>query len=494
MPAADFEYAGFWPDRTVMTRTQSLTRSWSLLAAMLVIVGGLCGITTSPASAASNPVGISPGADLLWLSDSDLARELDLYKATGMTMVRVDFDWPSIESTKGNMNWAATDRVVAAANARGLKVLALPAYSPLWASSVAGSTHAGPANPADFAAFLTKAVQRYSSQGVTAWEIWNEPNLTNFWAPKPNAAAYTTLLKSAYRAIKAVDQGATVIAGALSPATDPADGSQISPVTFTKLMYQNGAGGYFDALSVHPYCYPAMPSDTSTASWNTFQRLPLVHDVMSNNGDGAKKLWLTEYGAPTGTGTGAVSEAKQADLMVAGISTAAQWSFTGPLFFYGGRDRGSNLADREQNFGFVHEDFSDKPARAALVNALNGTSPNPVPVAPATPTNVQLVSSASTSAKISWKTTSTDTTGYQIQIRTRSGSWKTLTKVASATAEATVTGLKASTSYTVRVSLYNQAGQSAYSAGLSFKTPKGAAVTATTSSVHLAGSATGMSK
>ena len=66
-------------------------------------------VVGAPAQAADRRVvGISPGADLLWLSNNDLATELDLYKATGMTWVRVDFDWPSIETSKGAFNWSST--------------------------------------------------------------------------------------------------------------------------------------------------------------------------------------------------------------------------------------------------------------------------------------------------------------------------------------------------------------------------------------------------
>lgn len=334
-------------------------------------------VTPSTAHAEDRPeIGISPGADLLWLSNSDLAAELDLYKATGMSWVRVDFDWPSIESRKGTFDWSSTDRVVNAANSRGLQILALPTYSPNWATSVPGNTHAGPTSPADYATFVAKATARYAPLGVKAWEIWNEPNLNNFWAPKPNPAAYTALLKAAYPAIKAVDPTATVLAGALSPATDPADGSQVSPTVFTTKMYANGAKAHFDALSVHPYCYPAMPDDTTTAGWNTFQQLPLIHDAMTANGDTAKQIWLTEYGAPTGTDTGAVSETTQAVLLTAGITAADTWPWTGPLFFYGGRDRGTDPTDREQNFGFVRHNFTPKPARAALTTALT-TNPTP---------------------------------------------------------------------------------------------------------------------
>ncbi|MEZ5119858.1 MAG: beta-galactosidase, partial [Candidatus Nanopelagicales bacterium] len=116
--------------------------SIGLLGILLLMLAPFA--VSPPAEATSvRVVGISPGADLLWLSNSDLAAELDLYKATGMSWVRVDFDWPSIESRKGTFDWSSTDRVVNAANSRGLQILALPTYSPNWATSVPGNTHAG---------------------------------------------------------------------------------------------------------------------------------------------------------------------------------------------------------------------------------------------------------------------------------------------------------------------------------------------------------------
>ncbi len=446
---------------------------------MMLFVAGFISSAASPANAAaSDPLGISPGGDLLWLSDAELARELDLYKATGMTWVRVDFDWPSIEQSRGNFTWGATDRVVNAATARGLKVLALPTYTPLWATSVPGQTHAGPANPADFATFVAKAVNRYKSSGVRHWEIWNEPNLKNFWAPKPDPAAYTTLLRRAYSAIKAADPAATVLAGALSPATDPADGSQVSPVTFTTRMYANGAKGSFDALSVHPYCYPAMPDDATTSSWNTFQRLPLVRDVMVANGDSDKQIWLTEFGAPTGTGSGAVSESVQAQMLTRGIATAAQWSWTGPLFIYGGRDRGTDPADREQNFGFVRTDYTPKAALSALTTYLqNGGGTNsPAPpieptTVPGTPTDVRVASVTRNSASVSWKVAPADqVSGYRVQLRRGAGSWTTVATGKDDASNVTLSNLASNTSYSVRVSVWNSIGASNNSPAVIFRT------------------------
>jgi hypothetical protein len=315
------------------------------------------------------PAGISPGHDIIWLNQTDLDREMDMYQDMGMEWLRIDLDWPSIQPTSGGpYDWSAIDRVVTAAQSRNMSVMAILAYSPSWATSVPGNGHAPPSDPATFAAFATAAVTRYSTQGVKHWEVWNEPNLDNFWK-NPDVGEYVTLLQAAYPAIKAADPTATVIAGALAPAVD---GTNISPVTFTQQLYDLGAKPYFDAISVHPYCYPDMPSDETTALWNTFQRVPLMRNIMVANGDRRKKIWLTESGAPTGSDTGAVTEQQQADQIVDGIAMSRGWYWVGGWFLYGGRDRGTDPTDREQMFGVVKYDWTPKIALSAVTAALTG--------------------------------------------------------------------------------------------------------------------------
>ena len=55
---------------------------------------------------------------------------------------------------------------------------------------------------------------RYKGK-VSAYEVWNEPNGKVFWDPEPDAAQYTELLKAAYPAIKAAEQG--LISALLDP-------------------------------------------------------------------------------------------------------------------------------------------------------------------------------------------------------------------------------------------------------------------------------------
>ncbi|MGZ4519683.1 MAG: cellulase family glycosylhydrolase [Mycobacteriaceae bacterium] len=310
---------------------------------------------------------------MMYLPDSQLAREFDAVKASGATWIRVDVDWSDVEATRGHMDWANTDRVVKAARSRGLLVLAAIVYTPRWAQddSVSGKdTHGRPANPELFATFAAQAATRYGKD-VTSWEIWNEPNLAIFFAPRPDAVFYTRMLQASYRSIHAVQPTATVIGGSLAPANDSADGSTVPPTTFAEQMYAAGAKDTMDAVSIHPYSYPANPSDSSTAAWNTFYRLRYVRDTMQHYGDGTKALWLTEFGSPTatvetGTGPVTVDDQRQAQIISDGLRYANLLPAIGPVFIYSIRDEQTGSPITLLNFGVLRTDYSPKPSYDAI--------------------------------------------------------------------------------------------------------------------------------
>lgn len=328
-------------------------------------------------------VGISSGYGLVSASEADRERELQMYADLGASLVRIDVDWSYVERTQGTYDWSVVDHTFVAAARHGIQVVGILAYSPEWATTVPGENHAPPTDLGDFAAFCAAAAGRYRGN---VWEVWNEPNISNFWLPVPDPATYTDLVQGAYAAIKAADPTATVLAGALSPAVDEVDGTGISPVTFTTECYTAGIKDYFDHWSVHPYCYPAAADDDTTIAWNTFQRLPLVRAVMEANGDGAKRIWLTEFGAPTGTHPTAVDEEEQARQILTGLIQSLVWrDWTGPLFIYCGRDPGTDPANREDNFGLVYRNWTPKPSFTTLRHALvNGVTIPPGSGAPQT--------------------------------------------------------------------------------------------------------------
>jgi hypothetical protein len=69
--------------------------------------------------------------------------------------------------------------------------------------------------------------------GVDAWELWNEPDGSEFFAGGPQPARYAAMLKSAYGAIKAVQPGDTVVAG----------GMVGNDMDFLAALYDHGSGG-----------------------------------------------------------------------------------------------------------------------------------------------------------------------------------------------------------------------------------------------------------
>jgi hypothetical protein len=87
---------------------------------------------------------------------------------------------------------------------------------------------------------------------------------------------------------------------------------------------------------------------------------------MVRNGDSDGLVWLSEFGAPTGTSDRAVSPDRQAQIVADAVRLSQEWEWVGPLLLYSGRDSGPNLADAEDNFGIVTLDFRPKPALDAL--------------------------------------------------------------------------------------------------------------------------------
>ena len=313
-------------------------------------------------------VGFSPGFEIIDASPRQLRRDLAGMRRVGARRVRIDLSWARVQPRPGVYDWSDTDRVVAAARREGLRVLAVVGYEPVWARTYDVDGRARSVDPAAFAAFASAAARRYA-RGVQAWEIWNEPNTQRFWHVPPDPAAYARLVDLAAPAIRAHDRRAPVLVGSLAPATDEPDGSEIAPETFLRGFYAAvSSRSVFDAVSVHPYSYPAMPQGRQR--WNTFYKLGELHALMRHAGDGGKRLWLTEYGAPTGRSDRAVSARRQASMLVQAQRRAARLDYVGPLFFYSYRDHRKALRDPEANFGIVRHSGSPKRSFWTLRRAL----------------------------------------------------------------------------------------------------------------------------
>lgn len=369
--------------RDVVRRLGRLTL---IVAVTIVVAAGCEPVEPNPppaVAAMSGPLvaaraGLAPGPEILWENDANQTADLQSIADSGARWLTLDVDWNSIQGDgPTSFRWdRAMDRAVLNARAHGLTIIGVAAYSPPWArgpSCPVGELHCLPANPDDYGRFVAAAAARYGTRSsipllqgsITNWQIWNEPNHQEFSQPKPDLDVYTAMLESAYAGIKFADPTATVITGGTAPAPDAADGTDYQPVTWLQGLYARGAHGSFDAVGHHPYSFPTNPLEPHP--WNAFTQTAALHDVMVANGDGEKKVWGTEMGAATGTASGTLTEAQQAqwvhDYYLGWNTTFA--SFTGPLVWMELRDSSTDLTSKWENLGLQHHDRQPKPAYAA---------------------------------------------------------------------------------------------------------------------------------
>ena len=322
-------------------------------------------------TAAIVPTNVTVGlADpmLGFLSDADLNRQLDLMVSIGVTSLRIDVPWVAVQPTRfGGYDWSKADRVINAAAARGIGVLGILGQPPAWAAAPGTPELSGrPASATAFAQYARAVATRYRGK-ISAYEIWNEPNMLSFYKPYPDPVGYTALLRAAYPAIKAADRNAIVVGGVLAAAVDTA--YSVDPVTFVQRMYTAGAKPYFDALSYHPYQHGLKFSEGGPWVDAPLNQGLRIRQLMIDYGDAGKKIWASEYGVPTALQDEATQAAFIADL----ISTWRTVDFTGPMFVYTMRDKLTGSTDPEDTFGIFRSDWTAKLAVDVIRQAVGGS-------------------------------------------------------------------------------------------------------------------------
>src|SRR3954453_14691325 len=117
------------------------------------------------------------------MSDADMDQTFDTMAATGATSVRLMIPWAGDEPIQNRFDWPKVDRTVEAAAARKMTVIAVVNASPAWAVAPGVPAITGrPASAGRYADFCAKVAARYRGR-ISAYEVWNEPNGAQFFAP-----------------------------------------------------------------------------------------------------------------------------------------------------------------------------------------------------------------------------------------------------------------------------------------------------------------------
>lgn len=305
----------------------------------------------------------------------------------GIGSYRLSLPWSSVEAKKGSYDWTASDATLAELARKGIEpivnVVGTPAgYAPNVTDPPTSSDQAFDA----WAAFLNAAALRYGSDGtfwdtfaqtdpgvapqpLRIWEIWNEPNTSLFWTPKPDPSAYVDLLKRSSRVLKNVDPDAQIMVGGMF-ATPQSDGAIVS-FDFLKDIYQHqGVADAVDLVGVHPYG-PNLGSVT--------RQLDDTRKAIDDAGDDAG-LWVTELGwgsDPNVPNDLAKSPDQQAQLLTDSFNAMydgrEKWGLQGVIWFTW---RDSDAAVGEclwcQTAGLVDTELDSKPSWLAFTKLTGG--------------------------------------------------------------------------------------------------------------------------
>jgi len=243
-----------------------------------------------------------------------LAPQLDTMVSAGVQSLRVVFNWslaqpyPNWKAVPASQrhvftnvggvptNFAPFDQLVSEAAARGLAVLPTVVAAPRWDGITRkGALDYVPRSDGPYAAFVRALARRYGPHGtlwsttrpaepIRMWQIWNEPDLRQFWPLQPFARRYVALLRAARAAIKSVDPTARIVLGGLT---------DYSWTDLEQIYAVRGARSLFDVVALHPYTrYPR----------GVVTILSFVRRVMDRNGDRAKPLMADEISWPSSVG------------------------------------------------------------------------------------------------------------------------------------------------------------------------------------------------
>ena len=195
--------------------------------------------------------------------------------------------WAQLEPRKGDWDWRMLDRTVDLAQSHGVEVLYTMGRSPRWASARPNDRGRNPnAEPGgmaeprdleDWRNYVRKVATRYKGR-IKAYEVWNEPNLPNFYSGTPEAMV--SLAREAYTVLKQVDPTITVV----SP-------SAVGPTGLPWLeeYLKLGGGKYADVIGYHFYVRGQDPEAM-------LGFIDQVHEITRKYGVADKPLWNTEAG------------------------------------------------------------------------------------------------------------------------------------------------------------------------------------------------------
>lgn len=131
--------------------------------------------------------------------------------------------WADLNPAKGRYEWARLDAIVD--SLPGRDIMLTVAATPRWAAREPDSqgtawmplgSNSPPHTMADWEGFIYALSDRYEGR-ITSYQIWNEPQLHDYWAPYGQIGALGRMTAKAAKIIRKIDPSAQVVGAQVLP-------------------------------------------------------------------------------------------------------------------------------------------------------------------------------------------------------------------------------------------------------------------------------------
>jgi hypothetical protein len=208
-------------------------------------------------------------------------RHMRAARQLGAKYFRCAFSWNGIEPEPGKYRWKFWDHLVNEAEKNGITLIPYVGYTPEWAArSRENFWRQPPIAPALYAEFMRVIATRYKGR-IKHWEIWNEPDLEEYWTGTPDE--FAELVRQAANAIRAVDPSVRIVLGGMSR----------GPAEFYRVLHdQHRIEQYVDIVAIHAY---PESWDEERAESVYYDRVETMAKLIAPY---KRELWLNETGYP----------------------------------------------------------------------------------------------------------------------------------------------------------------------------------------------------
>ncbi len=207
----------------------------------------------------------------------------------GVKWARVQTGWGRTEQEKGVYSFAWLDETVDKLLERGVQPWLSVSYGNKLYSPDASADAAGSppvytdVEKAGWEAYVAALAKHYRGR-VSHFEVWNEPDCTGFFLPKPDPVLYADLVKRTSISIRKEQPDACIIGGAMGRAMNP------SGLEYLETCFKNGMAEYIDVITYHGYKY--MPEQYIEQEFPAF-----IHLLKKYKPE--LKYWQGETGCPS---------------------------------------------------------------------------------------------------------------------------------------------------------------------------------------------------